>query len=174
MKMDKFRDSYKKFTEIIVETFSISLFTIVLLSQFYNIFSRYTKIGRPMMWVEELTRYSFIWITFLMWHLAQRKGTHFVVDIFQNKLSSKPKYFIEIFVSLSTIFFAFLVIYSSWLFIPTTMLYNAQSFRKIPMGIFYMVIPIGMVMILIEEILILIDKFTKYYKDKRWRYHQLT
>jgi len=67
-----------------------------------------------------------------------------------------------------------MVIYSSWLFIPTTMLYNAQSFRKIPMGIFYMVIPIGMVMILIEEILILIDKFTKYYKDKRWRYHQLT
>jgi len=60
MKMDKFRDSYKKFTEIIVETFSISLFTIVLLSQFYNIFSRYTKIGRPMMWVEELKkRYTF-------------------------------------------------------------------------------------------------------------------
>jgi len=166
MKINKFLDSYKKFTEIIVETFSISLFIIVLLSQFYNIFSRYTKIGRPMMWVEEFSRYSFIWIAFLMWHLAQRKGTHFVVDIFPNKLSGKPKYFIEIFVSLAIIFFAFLVIYSSWLYIPTTMLYNAQSFRKIPMGIFYMVVPIGMVMLVIEEILILIDKFKKYCKGE--------
>jgi len=156
--MNKFRGAYKKFTEIIVETFSISLFTIVVLSQFYNIFSRYTKIGRPLMWVEEFTRYSFIWIAFLMWHLAQRKGTHFVVDIFPNKLSGKPKYFLEIFVSLAIIFFASFTIYSSWLFIPTTMLYNAQSFRKIPMGIFYMVIPVGMVMLVIEEILILFDK----------------
>ena len=161
MKIDKYERGYREITRRLVETFAISLFAMMVLVQFYNIFSRYTRIGRPMMWVEEFTRYAFIWITFLMWHLCQRRGTHFVVDIVPSKVSDKSKYFLDIFRSFAIIFFACLAIYSSWLYIPSTMIYCAQSFRTVPMGIFYLAIPIGVTLVLIEEILILINKIQK-------------
>ena len=151
-------NSYKRFTRFVAETFSISLFAFIVIVQCYNIFSRYTKIGFPMAWVEEFSRYSFIWITFFLWHLSQREGDHFVVDIIPNKLKGKPKFLLEIFISLVIIIFTFLLIYSSWLYIPSTMTYCAQSFRRIPMGIFYTVIPIGIVFVLIEEVIILSNK----------------
>lgn len=160
-----YQSTYKGFTRFVIETFSISLFTFVLLVQSYNIFSRYAKIGYPIMWAEEFTRYSIIWIVFLCWHLDQRDENHFNVNIISGKLKGKPKFFLEIFISIGIILFAIFLCYSSWLYYPSTMIYCAKSFQKIPMGIFYLAIPIGIIFLLIEEIIILHNKIKIWSKE---------
>jgi len=158
---------YSNFLDTVIETFMVILFSVVIALESYNLFGRYIKLYPPLMWVEEFTRYSFIWICFLLWHLLDRRGIHFVVDILPNKLSGKKKEYLELFINLIVIFFCGIVILSSVKYVSTAMVYCTSSFRWLPMGIVYAIIPIGLLMVLIERIQLLRKNIDKMRSNRR-------
>ena len=148
----KGESTYERVTRIIAEVFGVTLLALLLIFQTYNIFSRYTKISHPWMWVEEFTRYAVIWIVFIIWFLGDRRDAHFVVDVLPNKLQGRSKMFLVSITDLAIAVFAIITIWASVVYIPRTFAYCAQSFPKVPMGAIYMAIPIGMILVLIERI----------------------
>jgi len=152
---------YENITKLIVEYFGAFLLALLVILQAYNIFTRYTKIGRPWMWVEEFTRYSFIWIVFMMWFLNDRRDTHFVVDIIPNRLSVQARKYLQLFHNIAIVAFAAIVVWASIKYIPQTMMYCTQTFRKVPMGVVYIIIPVGLFLVFVERIRIIISKIGK-------------
>jgi len=150
--------TYSKFTRIVAETFVLIGFSVIIVLQTYNIIGRYTKLYPPLMWVHEFTSYSFIWMVLLLWHLLDRRGSHFVVDILPNKLSGRKKEYVELFINLIAVFFSGIVILSSVKYIPTTMIYCTSSFRWLPMGMVYMVIPLGLLLVLVDRLRLICKK----------------
>jgi len=152
------KSSYSNFTRIVTEVFAVITFSVIVVLQTYNIIGRYTKLYYPLMWVEPLTRYLFIWIVFLLWHLLDRRDSHFVVDILPNKLSGRKKEYVELFINLIVVFFNGIVILSSVKYIPTTMIYCTSSFRWLPMGMVYTVIPLGSLLVLVDRLRLICKK----------------
>jgi C4-dicarboxylate transporter DctQ subunit len=154
---------YYYLTRSIIETFGTVLFAFIIIMQGYNIFGRFTKIYRPFMWVEELTRYSFIWIVFLFWPLLDRHEAHFVVDIVPSRLSGVSRQMADIFAKLVGLVFAVLVVWFSIIYIPHAMIYCTDSFRNVPQGVIYMVIPVGLALVFVEKVRSIIQDV----KDKK-------
>jgi TRAP-type C4-dicarboxylate transport system permease small subunit len=148
----------QKICKSIIETIVVFLFSAILIVQVLNIFFRYTKIHEPWMWVGEFSRYSFIWIVFLLWHLCDRRGSHFVMDVIFEKLGGKTRLALEYFNGLIVLFFAGVVIWGTIQYIPTTMMYSTASFRWLPMGVVYAVIPVGILLVFIENVFLIAAK----------------
>ena len=143
---------YERITRRLSEGLAVFLFSTVLLLQALNIFLRYTGLRPPLMWVEELSTFSFIWILFLLWHLNDRDDEHFKVDVLLDRLSPPWRRRLEALAHLLALFFAGIVVWASAQFIPTTMLYRTNSFDWLPMGVIYLVIPFGFVLVAVERL----------------------
>ena len=143
---------YERLTRRLSEGLAVFLFSTVLLLQALNIFLRYTGLRPPLMWVEELSTFSFIWILFLLWHLNDRDDEHFKVDVLLDRLSPQWRRRLEALAHLLALFFAGIVVWASAQFIPTTMLYRTNSFDWLPMGVIYLVIPFGFVLVAVERL----------------------
>ena len=143
---------YERITRRLSEGLAVFLFSTVLLLQALNIFLRYTGLRPPLMWVEELSTFSFIWILFLLWHLNDRDDEHFKVDVLLDRLSPPWRRRLEALAHLLALLFAGIVVWASAQFIPTTMLYRTNSFDWLPMGVIYLVIPFGFVLVAVERL----------------------
>jgi len=152
---------YSRVTKVVTETLALCLFGAVLVLQTANIVLRYTGLHPPLMWVEEFSTFSFIWIFFLLWHLADRSGKHFVVDVMLERLSGRPRQALEIFDHTTALFFAGIVVWSSIRFIPVAGGYPTNSFNWLPMGVVYLAIPIGLTLVFIERLRMLVDTVRK-------------
>ena len=147
---------YEQLTRRIAEGLAIFLFSLVLLLQALNIALRYTAVRPPLMWVAEFSTFSFIWILFLLWHLNDRDDEHFKVDVVLDRLSPPWRRRLEAFAHLLALLFAGIVVWASIKFIPTTMLYRTNSFDWLPMGVIYLVIPLGFVLVAVERFRLLL------------------
>ena len=143
---------YSQATKTFANWIAISLFSIVLLLQALNIFLRYTTLASPLMWVEEFSRFAFIWILFLLWHVADREGAHFPVDFLHERLSNRGRKRLDVLTHSRALMFSIVVLLASVRFIPTTMLYATNSFAWLPMGVIYLVIPAGFILVAIERL----------------------
>jgi TRAP-type C4-dicarboxylate transport system permease small subunit len=146
---------YERLTRRLAEGLAVFLFAVVLLLQALNILLRYTGLHPPLMWVEELSTFSFIWILYLLWHLNDRDDEHFKVDVLLDRLSPLWRCRLEALAHLLALLFAGIVVWASVQFIPTTMLYRTNSFDWLPMGVIYLVIPVGFVLVAIERLRLL-------------------
>ena len=144
--------SYSSLTKTITETIAVVLFFAVLLLQTVNIFFRYTQVQPPWMWVQDFTKYSLIWLFFLLWHLADRDDAHFAVDVVVTRSRGRLRKGLQIVAHVAAMLFAAVTVWSSIAFIPTTMGYSTQSFSSVPMGVVYMVIPLGLTLVFVERL----------------------
>lgn len=122
------------------------LFLIILtIIIFFQVILRYV-FSSPLVWVEEIARFLFIWITFLGSYLALRKEMHFQVKILTNYL---PKITIASNL-LGILFFGIVLKYS-----PQTLsvLFGRLSpATNIPFGFIFLVVIFASTMMLIELI----------------------
>ena len=144
--------SYSSLTKTIAETFAVVLFLAVLILQTLNIFFRYTQVRPPWMWVQDFTKYSLIWMFFLLWHLADRDQAHFAVDLLVARSHGRQRKRLQLTAHIAAMVFAAMTVWSSIAFIPTTMGYSTQSFTWLPMGVVYMVIPLGLSLVFVERL----------------------
>src|SRR5690554_5341781 len=76
---------------------------IFLLTILFQIFTRYASI--PATWVEDVTKYSFVWAVFMGASWAVGRNEHFAFTALADKLSGKKKIIHQIIIHLITMIF---------------------------------------------------------------------
>lgn len=125
------------FTSWVVAYLTLQMTLVVLL----GVFTRYV-LNDSLAWIEELARYSMIWLSWLGGGLALRRGAHIAVEFFTDALPQRARS-VLIFVGRVGVFF-FLGV-CLWYGVDLTSRVSAQSTIAlgISMQIPYAAIPAG-------------------------------
>lgn len=150
-----------KLTNILVKllsTLCMIMITGLTAIVFIQVISRYVGISLP--GTEELARLMVIWLTFLGCSLAMYEKIHlsvdFLVDIMPKSISKKVGIFIH---STMILFFGVLMVYGFRLSILAWG--STSSTLTIPMGLFYIMIPISSIFSIYFIILNMFDSSKK-------------
>ena len=120
------------------------LLTAITVVMSIQVIMRYL-VGQALPWPEELSRYCYIWITFLSIGLTIRTGSYFRVTAIIDLLPEKLHKVMEIFCHLVNLVFFGACAYVSIDIIATV--YNSTQSSpamRIPMYFVYLVFPVGM------------------------------
>jgi TRAP-type C4-dicarboxylate transport system permease small subunit len=130
---------------------------------FANVVSRYV-FNVSIIWVEELTQYQMIWITYLGAGLALREGRHVAVEVLQDLLPPALRAYVRWFVALAML--AFLITLAVLGFRIAQFTWNQETpVMNIPTGIPYLGVPIGAAVMALHLVL-----FMRDYVDKRFEH----
>lgn len=109
--------------------------------------------NNPQAWVEEVSRYSIIWGTFLGFGMALKHNQHIQVDILYDRLNATGKYIINLVATALSIIFCIIYIYYGWNLVATRFHSGMVSLdMRIPMWIVYLILPISGVLFLLRFI----------------------
>lgn len=127
-------------------------FGVGVLLIFYGVVMRYV-FNNPQAWVEEVSRYSIIWGTFLGFGMALKHNQHIQVDILYDRLNATGKYIINLVATALSIIFCIIYIYYGWNLVATRFHSGMVSLdMRIPMWIVYLILPISGVLFLLRFI----------------------
>lgn len=127
-------------------------FGVGVLLIFYGVVMRYV-FNNPQAWVEEVSRYSIIWGTFLGFGMALKHNQHIQVDILYDRLNATGKYIINLVATALSIIFCIIYIYYGWNLVTTRFHSGMVSLdMRIPMWIVYLILPISGVLFLLRFI----------------------
>ena len=132
-----FRDIINKSEELITGF----LFFMMGVFIFLQLFSRFI-LKSPLIFTEEIARYSYVWITFIGMSLATKTGDHIKVDFFIKLLPSKRQFFLE---RITNIINAILFLYLGYLGIRFSLFSwsNVSAALHIPLYFVYGSFPLG-------------------------------
>ncbi|WP_237563714.1 TRAP transporter small permease [Halalkalibacter okhensis] len=132
-----------KFTEKIVKLLAILCIiaiTGLTIIVFIQVFSRFIRVSLP--GTEELARLLVVWLTFLGASLALHEKMHLSVNYFVNLVNKNLRSKIGLIIhGIMIVFFCVLMVYGFKLSILS--MGTTSSTLKLPMGLFYCVIPIS-------------------------------
>ena len=132
---------------------------------FANVVSRYV-FNVSIIWVEELTQYQMIWITYLGAGLALREGRHVAVEVLQDQLPPALRRYVRWFVAFAML--AFLVTLAVLGLRIAQFTWNQETpVLNIPTGIPYLGIPIGAAVMALHLVL-----FMRDYVDKKFEHFE--
>ncbi|WP_416798145.1 TRAP transporter small permease [Ciceribacter azotifigens] len=117
-----------------------------------QIFMRYVM-GASLSWSEELSRYFFIWATYVGIAYAVRKDAHIRVTMATDLLSPKGQAFMRILTHIIFGAFALFVMYQGWFMVEKTFRFGQKSASLgIPMGIIYLAPFTGFLLVVLRLI----------------------
>ena len=153
----------KKIYEIFEEGLACSFFILIFLLLVVGVLLRFV-FGISFAWNIELTRYSFVWLTFVGAAYARRTDSHIRIDLFYNFLKKKaPSWFFRVFwlfTKVIVIAFLFLMIYYS-----VTLSINSWRFKsqamQMPQSFLYISVGLGALMFVGREIVDTIKKLSR-------------
>ena len=147
--MKKFLQKYDKFEEYLL--IGSLVFNVLLI--FSQIFMR-TLFNYSLSWTEELSRYIFIWQTWLGTSIALKYKQHIRVEILINIFKkAKNKKILEISVNLIWIAFSIFLLYAGTLLCKSMIARNVlSSGMRIPLVFVYSCLPISSLIVLIRLI----------------------
>lgn len=131
------------------------LFAVMVVSLFYQIIMRFL-FKSANSWSEELTRYSFIWMTMLGSAVATRRSRNMDVDFIVNKMPKLLKR-VNTFITKGLIIAFLLVIIVYGISLVGITFKQLSAGLRIPMACIYAAIPTGGILILIFTIEIIIS-----------------
>lgn len=138
----------------IIQNLVFLALAVMVAASFIGVVARY--LGRyipglpPVFWGEEVTRYTAQWMIYLVSGLAIRRGVHLGVDIFIAWLPKPLRLTVQLF-SHALIVFLLLVLLRYGVEMTVLNMQQLSSALEIPMGYIYAAIPVGAVLMLIEE-----------------------
>jgi len=123
-----------------------------------QIFMRYVM-GASLSWSEELSRYFFIWATYVGIAYAVRKDAHIRVTMATDLLSPKGQAAMRILTHVIFGAFALFVMYQGWFMVEKTFRFGQKSASLgVPMGIIYLAPFTGFLLVVLRLIqAILVD-----------------
>ncbi|KYH33110.1 TRAP transporter small permease [Neomoorella mulderi] len=140
----------KCFFENWVENIIAMGFAAFVIIVFAQVIFRYV-LNNSLTWAEEFARYVFIWIVFLAGAIAVKRGSHMELDLFVNFLPRLPRFIVHCFSLVVVMAFSAFITYEGWLLAQKT--WNTPSpAMQIPMGLVYLCLPIGGVVIIIYSL----------------------
>lgn len=128
------------------QTLSNILLSLIMLAVFIEVVSRYL-FERSHGFMEEFSKWSQIWIAYLMLGIVERARSHIKVDILYNRLSPRKQTFLMMIFDLTTLVFAVLLFFSGAEAASNLykLGYKATSGVPVPMWSVMLAAPIGAV-----------------------------
>lgn len=126
------------------------LFSVMVLSIFLQIIQRFA-FASPNAWSEELTRYSFAWLSMIGAAVAVRKYRHMNIDYFINKLPARGKKVLEAFNNILVVALLFILIIYGFQLVAITFKQISPGLN-IPMAYAYLSVPVGGILMLLFTI----------------------
>jgi TRAP-type C4-dicarboxylate transport system permease small subunit len=150
---------YESFEETIVCVFFLLIFLLlvggVVLRKGFSV---------SFAWNIELSRYSFVWITFVGASYVRKNDGHIKIDLFANyikkKLPGSGAALYWVVTRLITIVYLALLVYFSYLLSRQTWRFMSQA-MQIPQSFLYISVTLGMLMYLGREIVDSVQKFRR-------------
>jgi TRAP-type C4-dicarboxylate transport system permease small subunit len=133
-------------------------YVVIVLLGFLHVLSRYV-FNNPIIWIDELSKYLFIWLTFIGVVLAARRKAHFVADFFVNLFPARARVVLDVAARLLSLSFLALCV---WL-TPGLMKITQNSISStvgIPLSWVYAGILVGFFLTLLVEA---IDFYNVYF-----------
>ncbi|HEX2830063.1 MAG TPA: TRAP transporter small permease [Burkholderiales bacterium] len=136
---------------LLVQYVVIAQFAVLVAVVAAAVFWRYV-LNDSIVWAEELSRYLFVWISFLGGGLGVGTNIHVGVDSLVELLPARPKLVVQIAVELLIVVFTGVLIWVGWQFMMFGMRSDALLL-PIKMGHVYMAVPAGGVVMLANVLL---------------------
>lgn len=146
--MEKIKSGLDKLLEVLCTVIFIAMVALTT----YQVVVRYV-FNSPSSISETLTRYLFVWLILLSATYIFGKRDHICIAFLKDKLTGKPRQFVEILIEVITIFFAVVILVYGGAVITQMNMLQYDSILKIPTGIIYSVIPACGVLIVFYSIL---------------------
>jgi len=143
---------------VVVAQFAV-LVTVVSAAVFW----RYA-LNDSIVWAEELSRYLFIWVSFLGGGLGVGTNIHVGVDSLVELLPPRPKRVVQILMELMIVGFTMTLVYVGWQFMMFGMRSDALLL-PIKMGYVYMAAPAGG-LVMLANVLLNIARHVQTFGDK--------
>ncbi len=143
----------------ILEKILVFIFSVMLISVVWQVFSRYI-LKSPSTITDEVSSFSLIWVGLLGAAYATGKQLHLAIDLIPEKVVARSRAFYDGFIYIAVFFFAFTVmivggIRLCWL---TFQFKQTSAALEIPLGYIYLAVPISGVLICYYSIYILLEK----------------
>ncbi|OFK66376.1 hypothetical protein HMPREF3056_02735 [Corynebacterium sp. HMSC056F09] len=121
----------------------LGIMTILL---FVQVFSRFI-LQNSLSWSEELSRYMFIWMNFLLLGIVTLRGEHIAIDVLTSKLKGGVKKIAMQFVIIAC-FIVNIILLVFAIQIATTLFQLGQTSAalQLPMWVVYSALPFGLVL----------------------------
>ncbi|MCM3715913.1 TRAP transporter small permease [Alkalihalobacillus oceani] len=132
----------------VIDSIAILLLVVLTYVSFHQVITRFI-FSNPPAWTEELSRYLFVWVTFLGVAIAFRVGAHLGVDYFVGLLPKKGSQLLLLIASIFLIVTLAVIGYQG--FTASQVVKSQLSpVLRVPMIYPYLAIPVGMVLSIIE------------------------
>ncbi len=138
---------------------------VMVVTVFSQVIFRYV-LNRPLMWSEELTKMTYLWLTFIGSTVATRDGAHINVDFFLQKASPKTVSALKRFAVIVNTAFCLLVAYQGWLYARTQEGIRSVAL-DIPLAWTTAGIVIGMSLMCIYHVILLFDDVVRQRRADR-------
>lgn len=143
---------FKLVDEHLEESVVVALMAMMSALIGLQIFMRYVM-GASLSWSEELSRYFFIWATYIGIAYAVRKDAHIRVTMATDLLSPKGQAVIRILTHIIFGAFALFVMYQGWFMVEKTFRFGQKSASLgMPMGIIYLAPFTGLLLVVLRLI----------------------
>jgi TRAP-type C4-dicarboxylate transport system permease small subunit len=128
----------------------IAILAAMALMVFVNVALRFLT-DHSILWVEEVSRYLMIWLTFLGSGIVLRYGAHIGIDTLQERLPRQAPAIRALIFVLLLAFFATMV----WLGVRYALLTWGQTtpVLGIPIGAVYLAMPVGFALLIVHLLL---------------------
>jgi len=137
----------------IIERFLVLILVGMVLNVIWQVFTRFFT-SSPSAFTNELARYLMIWLGVLGAAYISGKQEHVAIDFFVKKLNNSLRRFIDRFVLLSTLSFAFFVMIIGGINLVyiTLKLEQYSPSLQIPLALVYSIIPISGLLIIFYKV----------------------
>ncbi|MDF2615728.1 MAG: transporter small permease [Sedimentibacter sp.] len=139
------------------------LFAVMVISLFYQIVMRFL-FESANSWSEELTRYSFIWMTMLGSSIATRRSRNMDVDFIVNRMPKPLKNVNTVFTKGLIIAFLLVITVYGISLVGITFKQLSAGLR-VPMAYIYAAVPTGGILMLIFTIEVIINDIKSKVKE---------
>ena len=137
----------------LLEIVLVALFSIMLISVIWQVFSRFI-LGSPSTITDEISSFGLIWVGLLGAAYATGQKLHLAIDLLPSKLVNQHRIWFDgfVFVCIGLFSLSVLIIGGGRLSWITFMLGQRSAALEIPLGIIYLVLPISGFLILYYSI----------------------
>lgn len=144
--MKKILDLIQKIINIFL---SVAIFAMTLII-FLQVISRYV-FNSPLVWSEELSRYLFVWISFLAIADAVRTKSHIALSVLTDKMSEDKKIIISKLNNCLVFIIGIIITYGG-IILMNLGVHQSSATLGVPMFLVYLVIPVSGILISIFSI----------------------
>lgn len=144
-------------TNEVVGVILIALSTPLLAVVLYAVFMRYVLNMAPA-WSEEIARYLMVWVGLLASSIALKRGRHIGLSTLVDRIFSSYKRYVYL-VADALILFFFLVVFIQGVSMTKFVAPQRSPSALIPMWIPYMSVPAGSLLMIIQTVSLILEKF---------------